>query len=98
MRVSVRKLFHQGRAMPKVEKQQHGPFVGKLRIAPARLQRSERVLVTAQLFDTSADAQPLMMELHDVVLLHLDDGKMRLRGWEVDGVCEYGRTWDVEVL
>jgi hypothetical protein len=98
MRVKVRLLNHQGRPLFKEERVHSEEFAGVLTVREDRLHRFGRVVLTATLTNPTGESAAPIMELHDVVLLWVEGAGMRLRGFELEGVVEYGQTWLIEVL
>jgi hypothetical protein len=98
MRVKVRLLNYQGRPLFKEERAHSEEFAGVLIVREDRLHRFGRVVLTATLTNPTGESAAPIMELHDVVLLWVEGAGMRLRGFELEGVVEYGQTWLIEVL
>jgi hypothetical protein len=98
MRVKVRLLNYQGRALLKEERARSEEFAGILTVREDRLHRFGRVSLNATLTNPITENPVAILELHDVVLLWIEGTGMRLRGFEIHGLVEYGQTWSIEVL
>ena len=73
-------------------------YWGILQINETRSHALGRVCVTAQLLSATDPAMPPVVgELTDAAVLFLQDGRMRVRGFEVVDGTQYGQTWDVKL-
>jgi hypothetical protein len=98
MRAKVRLLNYQGRPLFKEERERSDEFAGILTVRDDRQSRFGRVVLTATLTSQTGESAAPILELHDVVLLWVEDGGMRLRGFEIQDVVEYGQTWSIKIL
>jgi hypothetical protein len=98
MRVKVRLLNYQGRPLFKEERERSEEFAGILAVREDRQTRFGRVVLTATLTSQTGESTAPILELYDVMLLWVEDGGMRLRGFEIQDVVEYGQTWSIKVL
>jgi len=98
MRVKVRLLNYRGRLLLKEERARSEEFAGILMVREERLHRLGRVALNATLTSPITENPIPILELHDVALLWIEGAGMRLRGFEVHDLVEYGQTWSIEVL
>jgi hypothetical protein len=98
MRVKVRLLNYHGRPLLKDERARGEEFTGMLTVCENRQHRFGRVVTSATLSSQTAETSVPILELHDAVLLWIDAGHMRLRGFEIHDLVEYAQTWAIEVL
>lgn len=98
MRVKVRLLNYHGRPLLKDERARAEEFTGILTVCENRQHRFGRVVLTATLASQTAETSVPILELHDVILLWIDERNMRLRGFEMHDLVEYAQTWAIEVL
>ena len=98
MRVKVRSLNYRGRPLFKEERACSEEFAGILKVVEDRLHRFGRVALSATLTNAIGESPVPILELHDVELLWLEGTSLRLRGFEIHDLVEYGQTWVVEVL
>lgn len=96
MKAEVQLLNEKGRAVPTAVRRSMRKFVGALCIKEARDATLARSIVAANLLNT--DQEPVLPQLYDAVLLHAENGRMRIRGFEIHEGVQTCQTWDVKVL
>ena len=98
MKVEVQLVNEKGRGLPARERTRMPKYRGRLCIRETRCHELGRITPTAQLLDpTDGTEQVSLPALHDATVLFLNDGQMRIRGFEfIEGV-QFGQTWDVKV-
>ena len=99
MKVEVKLLSDKGRAVPKGMLSARRRYTGAFSLQEARSKELGRSCFMANLLSTSESAQePVLPPLHDATLIHAEDGRMRVRGFEFLDGTQLGQTWEVKVL
>lgn len=99
MKVEVQLLSEKGRTVPRSMHLSLRRYTGAFTLREARSTELGRTSLVASLHSgTDAPSEPLLPLLHDAAVLHVEGGRLRVRGFEfLDGV-QLGQTWDVRVL
>jgi hypothetical protein len=97
MHVTVRKLNSNGRPLFSKDPARQSVFAGKLKVIENRIHTLGRVVITARIIDTIDANGSILSEIYDVVLLWVDEKRMRMRGFEDINGVQYGQTWEIEV-
>jgi hypothetical protein len=95
MKVEVQLLSDKGRLVPAAMRRSMRKFTGSLAINEVRDTQLGRSVTVANLLGTDADK--MLPQLHDAVVLCVENGRMRIRGFEVLEGTQTGQTWDVKV-
>lgn len=97
MRVKVRPLYKKGCLLPREVLNQLPPVVGELEVAEERDFELARPVLRARLLNTQKGTpHDLLPDLSDARLLHAQENKLRLTGFERVGSSNYAQTWAVE--
>ena len=96
MKVEVQLLSDKGRMVPVALRRSMRKFTGSLHINEVRETYLGRSVTVANLLGTDQD--PLLPQLHDAVVLHVEGDRMRIRGFEIQEGVQTGQTWDVKVM
>lgn len=95
MKVEVQLLSDKGRLVPAAMRRSMRRYSGSLAINEVRDTHLGRSVTVANLLGTDADK--MLPQLHDAVVLCVENGRMRIRGFEVRDDVQVGQTWDVKV-
>ncbi len=95
MKVEVQLLSEKGRLVPAAMRRSMRRYSGSLAINEVRDTHLGRSVTVANLLGTDADK--MLPSLHDAVVLCVENGRMRIRGFEVRDDVQVGQTWDVKV-
>lgn len=95
MKVEVQLLSEKGRLVPAAMRRSMRRYSGSLAINEVRDTHLGRSVTVANLLGTDADK--MLPPLHDAVVLCVENGRMRIRGFEVRDDVQVGQTWDVKV-
>jgi hypothetical protein len=99
MKVDVRPFHIKGKPLSTKERAKLPFITGKLKVFDNRQHKLGRVVKVACLVSTTDDLESLLMpELFDVSLLWVDEGFIRLRGFEVIDDYEHSQAWEIKVL
>jgi len=98
MQVEAQRINEKGKFVPTKERSAMPKFQGSLSVfefKDTHLQRTVRVARLVSIVDgNNAEVLP---ELHDVELLFIKEGRIRIRGFETIDGTEYGQAWDIKV-
>lgn len=98
MKVEVQLVNEKGRGLSARERTNSPKYRGRLCIREARSHELGCITPTAHLLNTTDGTElALLPALHDAAVLFLNDGKMRIRGFELIEGVQFGQTWDVKV-
>ncbi|MBC7500579.1 MAG: hypothetical protein H7315_08780 [Herminiimonas sp.] len=102
MKAKVRLLRKDGRLLTSSDTPVGAPaaprFAGVFSLDEFRDVPSKRTLVRARLVGITAGTESnVLPDLYDARVLHAQDMKMRIHGFERAGNVEYAQTWVVEV-
>lgn len=98
MKVEAQLMNKQGRSIPSVDRTRMPKYRGELRIREARSQAFGRIVTMAELISSTDGLEgSVLPSLHDISLIYLSSGTMRIRGFEVINGTQYGQTWDMRV-
>ncbi len=99
MKVEVQPIYEKGRSARAKERVAMPKYRGTLRVREERVHELGRITtVAALLSEVDGTDTPVLPELHDACLLHVDGAKLRIRGFERVGEANYGQTWDVKAV
>lgn len=99
MKVEVQLLSAKGRAVPRSMHRSLRRYIGVFTLREARSTELGRASLVASLHSgTDAPSEPLLPLLHDAMVLHVEGGRLRVRGFEFLEGVQLGQTWDVRVL
>lgn len=99
MKVEVQLLSAKGRAVPRSMHRSLRRYTGVFTLREARSTELGRASLVASLHSgTDAPSEPLLPLLHDAMVLHVEGGRLRVRGFEFLEGVQLGQTWDVRVL
>lgn len=99
MKVEVQLLHVKGIKVPLEERKAMRKYSGALLLREEKISSLDRHSLVATLLSIRDKVPtPLLPVLHDASVIHVEDGRIRLRGFEIlDGV-QTGQTWDIKVL
>ncbi|HYD58990.1 MAG TPA: hypothetical protein VEC35_01450 [Noviherbaspirillum sp.] len=100
MKVSVVRLWNEGKQVPRWQLSTLKPVVGELRIQESRDDHLNRFMRSAHLFDFSQRGHPdALPPLVDAAVLYIKGSTMSISGFERgDMGPTYAQTWLIEVL
>jgi hypothetical protein len=98
MKVAVQVIYQKGRSMAAATRSKAATYKGQLRIREARISELGRMATVADLISTTDGCDGTVLPaLHDVNVIYVDAGKMRIRGFEIVEGAHYAQTWDMKV-
>lgn len=98
MKVAVQVIYQKGRGVAAAARTKLPTYKGQLRIREARISELGRMATVADLISTTDGCDGAVLPaLHDVNVIYVDAGKMRIRGFEIVEGAQYAQTWDMKV-
>jgi hypothetical protein len=98
MKVEAVLIYEKGRSIARADRSRMPKYRGELRIREARSQALGRTVTMADLISsTDGSDESVIPSLHDVNVIYLSSGTMRIRGFEDINGTQYGQTWDMKV-
>lgn len=99
MKVEVQPIYEKGKGTRAKERVSRPKYRGTLRVREERVQELGRMATIAALVSSTDGTDALLLPaLHDVNLLYVDGGRLRMRGFELVDDVQYAQTWDVKVV
>ncbi|MBV5346682.1 hypothetical protein JZU46_00395 [bacterium] len=95
MKVEVQLMHEKGRVVPCAQRRAQRKFSGSLAMREINTAEFGRTLMVASLMTT--DQELTLPQLYDAAIICVENGRMRLRGFEVHEGVQHGQTWDVKV-
>jgi len=98
MKVEAQLIYEKGRSVAEAIRSKLPKYRGQLRIREERIGALGRIATVADLISTTDGCDSSVLpKLHDVNVIYVDAGKMRIRGFEVVEGAQYAQTWEVKV-
>ena len=98
MKVEAQLIYEKGRSVAAAARTKLPKYRGQLRIREARINELGRIATVADLISTTDGCEGSVLPvLHDVNVIFVDAGKMRIRGFEFVEGAQYAQTWDMKV-
>ena len=98
MKVEIRLVNEQGRALPTRVRKEREKYLGFLRARQERVDALGRFVTKAQLLHTDGTFNQVLPELVDAHLLWVEDGAIRISGTEQVKDVQFTQTWEGKVL
>lgn len=99
MKVQVKLLCEKGRIVPRAQQRTRRGYIGAFSLQEMRSNELGRSCYVANLHsDLEGLSEPVLPPLLDAAVIHAEDGRLRVRGFEVLDGMQLGQTWDVKVL
>lgn len=99
MRVELQQVNEKGQGVPAKTRAAMPRYRGILRIREERVPALGRTTLVANLLSAIDDTEePVVPFLTDATLLVIENGQLRVRGFELQGGVQFGQTWDIKVL